>query len=481
MENIDNKITLDSCNYRIHDDENRRLINKSLVECGAGRSILVDRNNVMIAGEGVYGEAVKLGLNVRFVESDGKELIVVKRNDLDTADEKRKLLAFADNRTSDTSRFDFSAIVEDFGIDTLGDWSLSVDDFDVEIDDVVNPNQERVGSLRKRFIIPPFSILDTKLGQWQDRKRAWLELGIKSEEGREGNITYAHSSQSPHVYEVRNLLRAKTGVDPSWDELTEYCKKNDIPMMDGTSIFDPVLCELAYRWFNIDNGIILDPFSGGSVRGIVAAKLGYRYRGVDLRQEQIKANYENAAQIQPPMTEDECPVWKCGDSCDIEKHFDGLQADMIFSCPPYADLEVYSDDPKDLSTMSYGDFEKAYSTIIKKSCMMLKENRFAVFVVGEVRDKNGIYHSFVPDTIKAFQNAGLSYYNEMILVNQIGSLAMRVSNQFNNSRKIGKHHQNVLVFYKGDVKKIRDNYPALDLSYCNSLNEESNDGTKIQL
>jgi DNA modification methylase len=50
----------------------------------------------------------------------------------------------------------------------------------------------------------------------------------------------------------------------------------------GTSIFDPVLCELAYRWFSPPAGLVLDPFAGGSVRGIVAAKLGRRYVGVDL-------------------------------------------------------------------------------------------------------------------------------------------------------------------------------------------------------
>lgn len=477
------EIKLDSRNYRIHGEENKRLIRKSLSECGAGRSIVIDRDNVMIAGEGVYEQAQALGLKVRIIESDGKELIAIKRTDLSTEDERRKLLAFADNHTSDTSRFDFSAIVEDFGIEVLDDWSFDIDSFNVDIEDTIKPGKEQAGSLKRRFIIPPFSILDTKLGQWQERKRAWLDLGIKSEEGRDDHITYNRSSQSPYIYEIRNKLRAKNGVDPSWDELTEYCRKNNIPMLEGTSIFDPVLCELAYRWFNIDGGIVLDPFAGGSVRGIVAAKLGMIYKGVDLREEQIKANYENAALIHSPLNENECPTWKCGDSCDIDSHFKGLEADMIFSCPPYADLEVYSDNPKDLSTMDYEAFKTAYFTIIRKCCSMLKENRFAVFVVGEVRDKNGVYRSFVPDTIKAFQEAGLSYYNEMILVNQIGSLAMRVSNQFNNSRKIGKHHQNVLVFYKGDVKRIKDNYPALDLSYCDSLSltEESDDGKEIQL
>ena len=82
------EIKIDPRNYRIHGDENKRLIHKSLVECGAGRSVLADRDNVLIAGNGVYEEAQKLGLKVRIVESDGTELIVIKRKDLSTEDEK---------------------------------------------------------------------------------------------------------------------------------------------------------------------------------------------------------------------------------------------------------------------------------------------------------------------------------------------------------------------------------------------------------
>src|SRR5690242_12336191 len=62
----------------------------------------------------------------------------------------------------------------------------------------------------------------------------------------------------------------------------------------GTSIFDPVLCELAYRWFCPPDGLILDPFAGGSVRGIVASKLGRRYIGIDLSARQIEANRTQA-------------------------------------------------------------------------------------------------------------------------------------------------------------------------------------------
>lgn len=110
------------------------------------------------------------------------------------------------------------------------------------------------------------------------------------------------------------------------------------------------------------------------------------------------------------------------------------------------------------------EFLQAYKEIIRKSYSLLKPDRFAVFVVGEVRDKTGVYRSFVPDTIASFQEAGLCYYNEMILVNAISSLAMRAGKQFSNSRKIGKLHQNVLVFYKGDPSKIKENFSELDFS-----------------
>lgn len=219
----------------------------------------------------------------------------------------------------------------------------------------------------------------------------------------------------------------------------------------GTSIFDPVLCELVYRWFSPIGGLILDPFAGGSVRGIVASKLNRQYVGHELRQEQVSANKIQGDEL--CGDEKFAPSWICGDSRNIDKTCHDILADLVFSCPPYADLEVYSDDPGDLSTMKYEDFKTAYFEIVKKSCDRLKQDSFACFVVGEVRDKKGNYINFVGDTIKAFIDAGLNYYNEAILITMVGSLPIRVSKQFSSGRKLGKTHQNILIFVKGDGKK----------------------------
>lgn len=219
----------------------------------------------------------------------------------------------------------------------------------------------------------------------------------------------------------------------------------------GTSIFDPVLCELAYRWFCPLGGTILDPFAGGSVRGIVASHLGRQYVGVELRAEQVEAN-----RAQEGIARDPVPVWRHGDSRNIAGLCKGVEADFLFSCPPYADLERYSDDPADLSTLDYPEFRAAYFEIISAACGLLKTDRFACFVVGEVRDRRGNYVGFVPDTIAAFRAAGLEYYNEAILVTAVGSLPIRAGKQFAATRKIGKTHQNVLVFVKGDARRATE-------------------------
>lgn len=293
-----------------------------------------------------------------------------------------------------------------------------------------------IGGLADRFMIPPFSVVSARDGWWQDRKKQWIALGLQSELGR-GDVQSSLAS----AYKVKRKsdnpnLKDEDIVVPSWAV---------------TSIFDPVVCEIAYRWFSPVGGQVLDPFAGGSVRGVIASKLGRRYIGVDLSAAQIAANREQAESL--CAGEEHKPVWHISDSRKIESAADGVEADFIFSCPPYADLEVYSDDPQDISNLSYDDFKAAYFEIIEKTCRLLKPNRFACFVVGEVRDKSGHYYDFVGDTVKAFKAAGLRYYNEIILVTQTGTLAIRAGKQFTSGRKIGKCHQNILVFVKGDSKK----------------------------
>jgi DNA modification methylase len=286
------------------------------------------------------------------------------------------------------------------------------------------------GIVAERFTIPPFTILDAKQGDWQERKRAWQSMGIRGEVGRD-----ASSYNTTEWIKDKGLSGGCQNIPGTSEEWT------------GTSIFDPVVCELAYRWFSPINGQIVDPFAGGSVRGIVAGSLGRKYWGCDLRQEQIDANNAQADDIETHHR----PEWVCGDS--METLPDAPDADLVFSCPPYGDLEVYSDNPNDLSNMEWHTFVAAYKRIILRSVERMKPDSFACFVVGDFRDKKGHYRNFVSTTIEAFEDCGARLYNEAILATSVGSAAMRVTKQFESGRKLAKTHQNVLVFVKGDWKK----------------------------
>lgn len=84
---------------------------------------------------------------------------------------------------------------------------------------------------------------------------------------------------------------------------------------------------------------------------------------------------------------------------------------------------------------------------------MLQPDRFACFVVGDFRDTKGLQRGFVGDTIAAFRDAGAQLYNEAILVTSAGSLPIRAGKAFEVSRKLGRTHQQVLVFVKGDARR----------------------------
>jgi hypothetical protein len=193
----------------------------------------------------------------------------------------------------------------------------------------------------------------------------------------------------------------------------------------------------------------------------VASFLGYDYLGVELRPEQVRANYRQAISVAEKVKESTGetltpPNWVQGDSGKLSEVLDDSdpfaeQFDMIWTSPPYYDLEIYSESEKDGSAFAtYETFMAWYLEIFRQAVARLKDNRFLAVKVGEIRDEKGNYRNFVGDNITVFTKLGLHYYNEIILVTAVGSLPVRIGKQFSKFRKIGKTHQNCLVFWKGD-------------------------------
>lgn len=170
--------------------------------------------------------------------------------------------------------------------------------------------------------------------------------------------------------------------------------------------------------------------------------------------ELMQANGSDGAVFWNVACDDPPVRWVVGDSRD--QLYYAPDADFVFTCPPYFDLEQYSKDPADLSNMTWDDFRKAYADVIAEASARLKEDRFACVVIGDVRRPDGTYYDLPGYTTRCFRAAGLQLYNEAILVTAVGSLAVRAERQFVMSGKLGKTHQNVLVYVKGDPVKAMD-------------------------
>ena len=279
-------------------------------------------------------------------------------------------------------------------------------------------------TLIESFVVPPFSTLDTRQGYWQDRKKMWNKYLGDTGATRDGEFGKTYNITKQGLYKQ-------------------------------TSMFDPVLVELMYKWFCPKDGKIIDPFGGEQTKGIVAGLMGYNYLGVELREEQVKLNKERSKQYKDVE-------YICGDSCKLYDCLNNndIDYDFCLTSPPYFNLEEYSTKKEDLSRVSYHKFMPMLNLIFNQVYCRLRENTFTVVKLGEVRDNKGELIGFVPDFINMMKKIGYHYYNEIILINQSGTGAIRAAGNM-KSRKIVKCHQNVLVFYKGDVTKIKDNFAEL--------------------
>lgn len=285
-----------------------------------------------------------------------------------------------------------------------------------------------------------------------------------------GVLFKSQSGLVPNYYEQKNQAEAAVGRRLTNEEFErDYLNVGGgSALIDtGTSVFDPCLCEMDYAWFTREGDSILDPFAGGSVRGIVASVMGRRYTGIELRPEQVAANVEQGAAIC-----DAQPRWICGDSLDMDEHVGDEMFDHVFTCPPYGDLEVYSDDERDISNMSADEFDAAYAEIIALAASHLRDDRFATVVVGNYRDGRGYLRDLAGITVAAAEAAGLRYYNDLILVTSAGSLPVRVGKQFTASRKAGRRHQYVLNFVKGDPKAASERLGDVKLPDSEAFHEQ---------
>lgn len=384
---------------------------------------------------------------------------VIKASEL--TDEEQREFIIKDN--VGFGEWDMDALANEWDTEDLTDWGLDLWNADSGSGGSGSgslPSSPAESSLFDRFVVPPFSILDTRKGYWQDRKKKWRELIGDFGESRNDTLITSPEIKYKDLYQRTRQHREELGI--TFKEYLEKYVPDEVKeheaskvLSAGVSLLDPVMAEIVCRWFGQENCKTFDCFAGDSVFGYVSAYLGNEFTGIELRPEQAQLNNERVA--------DMTARYICDDGQNVSKHIEPESQDLLFSCPPYFDLEVYSDLPNDASNQgSYEDFIQILKNAFTAAVGCLKQNRFAVIVVGDVRDKKtGFYYDFCGDIKRIFKEAGMPLYNEIILVETGASTAMRAG-RYMESRKVAKMHQNILVFYKGNTKDIKNNFKKIE-------------------
>lgn len=309
-------------------------------------------------------------------------------------------------------------------------------------------------SLAGDFVVVPFNVLSAQRGEWQARKRAWVawlglnraitDLGRASNLGRKANV-----ARSPQFYRQKAEHMRMTGEAISTPEFEKIYKPSGNARVEhSVSQFDPVLCEVVTTWYSKAGDLIVDPFAGDVERGLVAAALGRRYIGIEIRQEQCAANTGIAEELGFDIK----PRWVNGDARRIAELLkDEPPADLVFTCPPYWNLEVYSDHVDDLSNMSLHQFMMGMSQSIESSLACLADNRFAVMVMGDQR--HGPMNSLVnlpARMVNEFEVHGAALHVDAIFQTALGSKPQLARYSFERRRTLTPTYEHVLIACKGD-------------------------------
>jgi ParB-like chromosome segregation protein Spo0J len=168
-------------NARTHSDEQVAQLAASIEEWGWTIPVLVDEVGGIIAGHGRVMAAHRLGLeDVPVMVAAG------------WSDAKKRAYMLADNKLTLNSEWDLDRLAIEIAELRASDFDISLIGFsESEIDDLLEADEGGAeigaGSLAERFMVPPFSVLSARGGWWQERKAAWLALGIQSELGRGEN------------------------------------------------------------------------------------------------------------------------------------------------------------------------------------------------------------------------------------------------------------------------------------------------------
>lgn len=213
---------------------------------------------------------------------------------------------------------------------------------------------------------------------------------------------------------------------------------------DTISEFSPLLAELIVTGYTMKQPAnILDPFAGRGTRGLIAGFNNHNYIGIDINESYILADTERAKHHKL----DDKVRFVCGDSRELIRHIDIAWADLIYTCPPYFNLERYNGGEGDLSMLNdYKLFLKEMEKVISQCYLALKSTGFCVWVIGTIRTSKGLI-DLRGDIVRLFKQNDWAFFDDIVF-HYKGGLKMLRLGTFDNNRLTAKSHEYVLVFTK---------------------------------
>jgi DNA modification methylase len=212
------------------------------------------------------------------------------------------------------------------------------------------------------------------------------------------------------------------------------------------SSFSPILADNIISYWSKEGDVILDPFSGRT-RSIISAAKKRIYHGFEIAKEVhdvvIKSIETNRALLPliPQVYNDDCI-----NMCD--KKYNIPDVDLVFSCPPYFNIEAYPSCNGQLSDIDdYHVFLEAYKERMKACCSKLKKGGYVVLVVGDFRIDSKFY-CFHGDTINVMKSLGLNLHDVVIRQSVTFNRATRRFGVCRKTKITAKVHEYILVFKK---------------------------------
>ena len=301
----------------------------------------------------------------------------------------------------------------------------------------------------------------TMTNVWTTTRSDWLKLKKEWNEKIE-EAGQKHNIENPKFASRDGCWQGSSGMS-NVILATKTIENGEVVSTKGksfngnASVLDPVACEVILRFFMPTLGRrVYNPFGGGVQFGFITGSYGYEYVASEIRQNQCDANNAICQDLNSAK-------WIKSDSSTYEP--EGM-FDLMFTCPPYYQVEEYLDYDKvipegELNNLpTYEQFRDTLFAGYKKSLEHLNDNCFFVVMTGDSRDKNGAYYGCEAEHELFFKEQGLSIYNKIVYL-ECEFTRLAQAKVTLNYRKFPKREQKILVFYKGDITKIKDSYPTI--------------------